>query len=258
MISFKFLDPLKIPETRNLDLDSEKTTLVHKRIIHNKKFLQRLYHEFYFRMKLETEGLPKGKKIEIGSGGGFLKKVMNDIITSDLVELPGVDLKFSAHDFPFQDNELSAIFLLNTLHHIPNANLFFSECIRVLKKGGKVIMIEPSNTFFSRFIYKRFHHEPFDEYVKDWIFPDKGRLSNSNQALPWVVFYRDYDFFKRKFKDLELKKFEAHTPLRYILSGGVSMMQLVPSFTYVFFRWIDFHFFPRKTGCFYTIVLEKK
>ena len=39
-------------------------------------------------------------KIELGSGGGFLKEVINDVITSDVLELPDVDKVFFGEKIP--------------------------------------------------------------------------------------------------------------------------------------------------------------
>ena len=39
---------------------------------------------------------------------------------------------------------------------------FLVELERCLKPGGKIVMIEPANTRFSRLIFRRFHHEMFE------------------------------------------------------------------------------------------------
>lgn len=50
-----------------------------------------------------------------------------------------------------------------------------------------------------------------------------------------------------------------HTPLLYLLSGGLTLRQLVPSFTYLTFKVIEYILSPLDNllGMFQTIELEK-
>lgn len=220
------------------DLDSPERTIAHQKIIRKKYFLRKLYEEWYNDFKGVQTQLPFGKMIELGSGGGFLKDIMPSVLCTDILELPTNDLTFSALDMPFEDNELNAIFMIDTFHHIPDSSLFLSEVKRVLKKDGLIVMIEPANSFWGRFIYKNFHHEPFDPHG-NWKIPDAGPLSGANGALPWIVFERDFEKLKVDFHCLKLEEIRYHTPLMYLLSGGVSFKQVFPNFFYPFFRTID-------------------
>lgn len=241
------------------DLDSPERTIFHNKIIKEKLFLRKLYEEWYSVFTALKLQLPEGKIVELVSGGGFLKKIDPDVICSDVLDLPTNDLTFSALEMPFQDNEISFIFMIDTFHHIPDSELFLKEANRVLKKDGMLVMIEPANTFWGRFIYKNFHHEPFDTNG-DWSIPDSGPLSGANGALPWIVFNRDRKRFETTFPNLKLQKTNYHTPLRYLLSGGVSFKQLVPSFSYSFFKLFDKFLsgFSKQISMFITIKIIKK
>jgi len=237
------------------DLDDPRRTLEHKEIILSKPFLKGIYEEWYAQLLHETSDCPDGIKIEIGSGGGFLKDIEPKVITSDILELPVVDQVFSAEEMPFSDNEVSAIMMVNVFHHIPEVRKFLREAQRVLKSGGKIVMIEPANSMWSRFIYKNLHHEMFDEQ-RDWTFPTSGPLSGSNQALPYIVFERDREIFEREFNDLKVEYIKLHTGLRYLFSGGVSRMQMIPSFAGGFIKSVE-NLFPTAIGMFQTIVVKK-
>ena len=244
---------LKIEST--FDLDDPRRTLEHRDIILSKPFLKRLYTDWYSELFNEIEGLPEGKILEIGSGGGFIKDLNKDVITSDILDLPNVDMVFSAEEMPFQDNELSAILMINVFHHIPDVRKFLSEASRTLKYGGRIVMIEPGNTVLSRFIYKSFHHEMFDE-KRDWTFPTSGPLSGSNQALPYIVFSRDREEMERSFPRLRVEKIRMHTAYRYIVSGGVSRNQILPDFSYNILKGME-TILPGLTSLFQTIVISK-
>jgi len=224
------LDFLK--EKKNLNLDAPETTILHRNIILRKKFLKKLYVEWYNNFLNILPDLPEGKILEIGSGGGFLKDLNNTIITSDIQALPNCDLTFNAEKMPFDDNSLSAIFMINVLHHIPNTEQFLKEAQRTLKKDGILFMSEPANTWFSRLIYKNVHIEPFNTDVKKWNFPSSGPLSGANGALPWIIFERDRNIFIENFKNLKILEMKLHTPFRYLLSGGLSYKTPFPGWSF--------------------------
>jgi len=159
----KIIQWLKLPEARDIeDLDDPAVTLLHGQIIQRKPFLKKTYIDFYQQFAKAVPD-PQGKTlVELGSGGGFIKDVIGSAITSDILELPNVDKVFSAVEMPFEQESVDAFFMIDVLHHIADPRAFFTEAMRCLKVAGKIVMIEPANTLFSRFIYKNFHHEAFD------------------------------------------------------------------------------------------------
>lgn len=240
-------------------IDSSERTIFHHELIRKKKFLHRLYEEWYDCFQMEVENLTEGKLVELGSGGGFLKERIEKVVCSDILPLPTNDLTFSALEMPFSDEELSALLMIDTFHHIPDSEKFLREANRVLKKGGKIVMIEPANSIWGRFIYQNFHHEPFDP-EGGWSIPESGPMSGANGALPWIVFKRDQQKFLQKFPQFEIEVVKYHTPLRYLLSGGVSFRQLMPDFSYGFWKLTDrlLSGLSRQMSMFVTIVILKK
>ena len=238
------------------DLDDPRRTLEHRDIILNKPFLKSIYKEWYAMLLKETKDCPEGILLEIGSGGGFLKEVEPSVVTSDILDLPVVDKVFNAEQMPFEDKTLSAIVMVNVFHHIPDVRKFLKESSRVLKKGGKIVMVEPANSPWSRVIYKNLHHEMFDE-KRDWSFPTSGPLSGSNQALPYIVFKRDQETFNQEFPEFKVEKIQLHTGLRYLFSGGVSKMQMIPSFLGPVVKLVE-NSAPNMIGMFQTISVIKE
>jgi len=242
----------------DFDLDDPNASLAHRDIILKKPFLKKLYNDWYLIFIIKSKEIKNGKYLEIGSGGGFLKDVFPEVITSDILTLPNVDLIFTAEEIPFKENELASIVMLNVFHHIPKPHLFLKEAQRTLIKGGKIIMTEPANSALARFIYKRFHHEPFDEKGQREIKAGNP-LSNSNQALPYIYFERDLDLFKKDFPSLKINSINYHSPFSYIISGGVSRSAMLPFFMYNFVKGIEWLFSPfyKQIGLFCTIEIEK-
>jgi len=222
-----FLNFLKLPETHSMDLDNPMTTILRKKIIRRKRFLFKLYSRFYTQMLILLPDLPKGPVIELGSGPGFIKEIIPSVKTSDVLLIPSLDLVFSGHQLPFRDHSLSGLIMLDVFHHIPKPIHFLQEADRCLIRGGRVVMIEPYNSPFSRFVYQKIHHECFD-LKAGWEHQEGGPLSGGNGALPWIFFDRDKEVFKQEFPNLQIKMIQPHTPFAYLLSGGLSYKSFLP------------------------------
>lgn len=238
-------------------IDDQQIMLRHKQIIHNNKFLHQLYKDFY--LEFNVPELLSGLLVELGSGSGFIKEIIPQVITSDVVGGDGIDRIFSATQMPFDDNSVSAFFMFDVLHHIKEPEAALVEMRRCLKKNGRIIMIEPYNSLWGRFIYQNFHHEDFNPKA-GWFIEGKERLSDANGALPWIIFVRDREKFEQRFPDFEILRILPHTPFRYLLSGGLSHSQFVPTSFYPVVKFIEKIISPlnRWLGMFVTIEIIKK
>lgn len=255
------LNFLRLPDAQLItDPDSAEVSKIHYKIIQSKPFLKRLYIDFYKELK---DRLPlnysKGGVVEIGSGGGFIKEIIPEVATSDLFTAPWVDHVFSADKMPFKDGSVDAFLLLNVFHHLPKAEACIKEMSRCLRPKGKIIMIEPANTPWSRFVTKNFHHEMFDVKA-GWDLEGEGRLSAGNGALPWIVFVRDKEVFKSSFPELIIKKVKLHTPFRYMVTGGLSYKSFLPVLMYPVVQVFEFMLSPFNStiAYFQTIEIEKQ
>jgi SAM-dependent methyltransferase len=219
------------PITAGLSLDAPQTTELQKQIIDSKPFLKAIYDEWYRMLAAEVPPLP-GQVLELGSGAGHCERYIPQLITSNCFYCAGVQLVTDAQYLPFADGSLRAIVFTDVLHHIPDVRRFFAEASRCLRPGGKVVMIEPWVTPWSRFVWKSFHHEPFCPEAKDWSITPGGPLSGANDALPWIVFSRDRETFLSEFPQLAIGQIRPFLPFRYLVSGGISMRSLMPGFTH--------------------------
>lgn len=252
---------LQLPYAKNMkDLDDPKMTLIRKKIIQEKVFLKNLYTDFYNIFNNSISGLPKARRlVELGSGGGFIKEIIPDVITSDVLKLPHVDMRFSANAMPFSKASIDRFFIINVLHHIHSPQSFFKEIDRCFKKSGKLLMIDMANTLWSRFIYQRFHYEKFDPQGM-WTLNSEKPLSEANGALAWIIFVRDRKKFERLFPKLRITRIVPHTPLRYVVSGGLTYKQFLPSWMYPVVKNVEELATPwnKYIGMFYTIEIEKR
>ncbi len=253
------LDWLKLPEVKNIkDLDDPATTLLHGRILRSKPFMRNLYIDFYAQFKNAVQQPENKVLVELGSGGGFIKEVIPNVITSDILSGVDVDKVFSATQMPFKDGGVDAFFMFDVLHHIGEPAKFFAEAQRCLSVGGRIVMIEPANTAWARFIYKNFHHEGYDP-TAGWELSKTGPLSQANGAVPWIIFVRDKTIFENQFPLLKVASLRNHTPMRYLISGGLTLRQLLPGFAYPAVLALEWLLTPANNllGMFMTVIIEK-
>jgi SAM-dependent methyltransferase len=219
------------PATRGLADDDPETTRIRKNIVRSKPFLRRIYLEWYAKL-VSALPLGEGEVLEVGSGAGFFAEVCPEVITSEVFLCPEVKAIMDARCLPFKDGSLRAIVMTDVLHHIPEPEAFLREAQRTLRAGGRIVMIEPWVSAWSRLVYTHFHSEPFRPDASRWTFPSTGPLSGANGALPWIIFIRDKERFRALFPALRVTRLEPFMPLRYLLSGGVSMRSLMPSWSF--------------------------
>ena len=219
------------PLTASLDLDDPSTTALRKQIIASKPFLEAIYDEWYATLAAALPPI-EGQTLELGSGAGHCDQFIPGLITSEILPCPGVCVVLDAQQLPFANSTLRAIVMTNVLHHIPNVNHFFAESSRSLRAGGKILMIEPWVTPWSKFVYTSLHHEPFRPDATDWSFAPGGPLSGANGALPWILFARDRQKFESSFPEFTVEWVRPFLPFRYLVSGGVSLRSLMPGFTH--------------------------
>jgi SAM-dependent methyltransferase len=133
---------------------------------------------------------------------------------------------------PFAGGSLRALVLTNLLHHVEDPARCLAEAARCVRPGGVFSAIEPWVTPWSRLVYRRLHHEPFDPEAPRWRRAPGGPLSAANGALPWILFRRDLGRFESELPQWRLERVLPMMPFRYLLSGGVSMRSLAPGWSF--------------------------
>ncbi|MBE9571722.1 MAG: class I SAM-dependent methyltransferase, partial [Proteobacteria bacterium] len=105
-----------------------------------KPALRMLYVEWFHEIRSH---LVPGITLEIGCGIGRLKKYIPGLFSVDIVKTPWTDVVGDAQELPFKAGNMSNLILFDVLHHLPRPLLFFFEALRILRNGGRVIIVEP-------------------------------------------------------------------------------------------------------------------
>lgn len=200
----------------------------YRRVWEQKPVLREIYTDLYQR--IATRLVP-GKTLEIGSGCGNLKNFAQDVITSDVLPAPWIDVVADAQDLPFEKDSLSNIVLFDVLHHIERPRLFLAEAMRVLAPGGRIVMVEPGITPVSWLFFKLMHHEPVimsaDPLEEGAPTPGKDPYL-SNQAIPTLLVGRFRKKMLAAFPGLSVREARRISLFAYPLSGGFKSWSLIP------------------------------
>jgi len=205
------------------------TRLVEHRAIWSKKASLRAVYQSYFNtiLKWKTEG----KTLEIGAGPGVTKSLGTDIILTDIVYTPWLDVTCDCLALPFEDESFSNIILIDVLHHISRPILFLREAQRVLKPGGRVITLEPGITPLSYLFYKFLHHEDLNTGVDSFDLspPLPKSPHEGNQSIPTQLFGRDKKRLATVIPMMQVIEKSWLSLFAYPLSGGFKTWTLLPA-----------------------------
>jgi SAM-dependent methyltransferase len=162
----------------------------HQIIWQKKPVLRLLYREWYQEI---ARWLQPGRTLEVGGGTGNLKEFAPSVVCTDIVKLPWLDAVADPQQLPCAKGSLANIVLFNALHHFENVRYFFDEAVRVLKPGGRIIMLDPYLSVFSWPIYHFLHPEPVD-FDQDPLVVSPmqpGRMPfDANPAISTILFER--------------------------------------------------------------------
>ncbi|MCS6836492.1 MAG: class I SAM-dependent methyltransferase [Anaerolineae bacterium] len=203
----------------------------HRRVWAEKPILRRLYHEQFYARLLDARA-PGSVNVEIGSGPGFMAEADERVWRTDILCSPYVHLAADAHRLPFGAGQVDNILGLDVLHHFNHPLNVLRELDRVLRAGGRVILVEPYITLFSRFIYTYLHQEVCDLNARPWedmpVFSQDKAAFEGNAAIPYLLIERGRETLRRVLPHWRLQTLERFSSLTYLLSGGFKPFSLLP------------------------------
>jgi SAM-dependent methyltransferase len=192
-----------------------------------KPVLRVVYDDFYDRLASECR---PGTTIEIGGGIGNLKQRLDGVVATDIQFAPWLDCVADAQRLPFAAAAAANVVMVDVLHHLEFPAVFFREAARVLRPGGRVLMVEPAITYGSTLFYRLFHHEPVRtsaEALADGTPDPRRDPYDSNQAIPTILATRERERFHARFPELRIARVDWFAFAAYPLSGGFQRWSLV-------------------------------
>lgn len=207
-----------------------------RRRVWDQRPLTREVYRRYFEA-IRAELAPGRRTIELGGGAGNSREFLPEARVSDIVLTPFVHFVADAARLPLADGSADNLFMVDVLHHLPHPARLFREAVRVLRSGGRLVMLEPNVSAFSRIVFAIGHPERVDPAADPLpiddspVFTATGPFA-SNQAIPSRIFFRDLQRFEKMFPQLRVRTRRLESVLVYPLSGGFSGPCLVPRFAH--------------------------
>jgi SAM-dependent methyltransferase len=172
-----------------------------------------------------------GPTLEIGGGSGVFKAFAPGTVTTDVLPGPWLDLVADAQRLPFADASFANLVMFDVLHHIESPSHFFTEAARILRPGGRLVMVEPAITPVSWPFYRFIHDEAVDLAADPLSArePSAGRDPfTANQAIPTLLMGRHRARLAAAFPALKLRRCDWLSLFAYPLSGGFKPWSAIP------------------------------
>jgi SAM-dependent methyltransferase len=132
---------------------------------------------------------------------------------------------------PFQAESLGNLILFDSLHHIENVSLFFDEALRILRIGGRIIVMDPYLSWASWPIYRWFHPEPMN-CAEDPLVVKPPRIDrrpfDANQAVATILFEKNHPRFQSLYPGFSVRHIRRLACVAYPLSGAFDHPSLLP------------------------------
>jgi len=201
--------------------------------------------------------------LELGSGMGNVKAFIPDCITSDIFPNPWLDRKENAYELSFPNQSLANVILFDVWHHLQYPANALAEVARVLRPGGRLLVMDPAMSVAGRFVYGLFHHEPLGFGVsfepKPVPLPDVHNLPYfaAQSSATRLLVRREIPEMLQGWRIVAI---EPVTSFAYLASGGFRGRQLYPDGFLPVMRFVDrvLGVFPSLFAARFLIVMEKE
>jgi SAM-dependent methyltransferase len=175
----------------------------------------------------------EGKTLEIGGGPGNLRDWFGPgVVSTDIQFASWLDAVADAQMLPFADGSFDNLVMVDVLHHLNSVKEFFGEVQRVVKPGGRIVLVEPAITLFSRLFYTFLHSERLD-MSQNPLSSNGGDVKvdpyDANQAIPTLLFGRFRGDFQKSFPLLVIREKRWMSLFAYPLSGGFQSWSVIPA-----------------------------
>ncbi len=179
----------------------------------------------YYRQELFDRlagHLRSGLTLELGSGPGFFAAHRPGMVCTDLTWAPHLSACADAHALPFADASFDNVAGIDVLHHLASPSQALGETARVLRPGGRVVLIEPWTGALGRLVYRHLHHEACEPVAEPWqeALPAGASPMDGNAMIPKTLLVDRAAELSRQVPNLSIVKVAPFGIASYALTGG--------------------------------------
>ena len=227
----------------------------HRRIWARKPAFRRVYRRLCERVWSLCS--PHRPIVELGCGAGLFREFYPDVIATDVTPTRWTNLACDASRLSFATDSVGNLVMIDVFHHLAGPRAFLAEAARVLKPGGRTVMLEPWTSWLGYRFYRYIHHESADyDADPDHPFGPNKHPFEGNAAMPRMHFGPDREGSRRLLRELGLAivSVQPVPALGAILTGGfrpygftrgwmVPALQGIDTFLQPLSRWLGLRAF---------------
>lgn len=183
---------------------NEKQTsgeVLYQRQIYERRGLSRLYWDYKDKIILNNLCESDNRIVDIGCGEGILLQKICGLAPQGNVT--GIDCMSEnisicrqhnlpaelgdIYDLAIQSESVDIVFLIEVIEHLVDYEKALVEVVRILKPGGKLVILFPHDSFFAftRFITLKFKELLYDTgHVKQWTHRELNQTLQNIGMLP--------------------------------------------------------------------------
>lgn len=193
------------------------------------------------RYEWMNQYLSPGKTIiEVGAGAGLSPLYLTPKPTlTDAASNPWIEKFVDATNMEIDSGSVDVLIASHNIHHFYSPYKFFTECERVLREDGLILVQELNTSLMLRFLLRLMRHEGWsydvDVFDKTAVVNDKNDLWSANCAVPEMLF-SDSTKFEKTFTNFKIESNQLCECLIFPLSGGVISKAPVPELPWFVLR----------------------
>lgn len=236
----------------------------HRSIWSNKPVLREVYRDVYARIQACFADVA-GPRIELGAGPGSSQAFIRNALSTDAVSMPWLDVVAEPNRLPFADAAAANLFMVDLLHHLVCPRQLFAECVRVLKPGGRLVIVDMWPSLVSVPVIRWAHGESMSLSIRPLDLGRNEPRSGSENAwggdrgIARAIFWKQVGQFEDEFAELRIVERSRFSTLLWPLSGGFDHKSRVPAFAASLLQRLDRSLepFARWIGFRCMIVLQR-